>query len=461
MITAIPFFDMRKKRKDNTYPVKVEVNFSPKIRSKIMGAYLTEEEWETLYNPRLRDKRLLSIKSNIDKEVSRANKIIEDLSQYEKLIPENYRKLMGIKDRKNDQSSQISPLPLELNNNEQNTNPVEPNKKKTQDDDIGIPSLYELYEGIIEIQNKKDSGTGKSYQSALNSFRDFKPNLKYSDITPTFFEEYETYMLNKEKTLTTVGIYCRSIRTAVIDAFEKGYLKKYPFGLRSESKYSIPTGKRSKRKALKEEQLKQLINFSSDSEEENYAVAILNFSFLCNGMNPRDIFHLKAINQNPDGNDLEFVRKKTVRMTKETIIIEVPLVPQVVDILEKWGTKKPRPNEYIFPLLNNLYNQIYNPAEPILNRNIRFQNESYRLISNEIRRLNRILLKVEKKINSPIHLTTGVGRYSFANFMDRKGAPIKYIQESLGHTDPATTLRYLDSLRQEDKKEFTQYLEAL
>lgn len=457
MIIATPFFDKRKIRKsDNTYPVKVEVNFTPKVRSQIKEAYLTEAEWQLMYNPRLRDPRLLSIKDNIEQEIKRANNIIKELSQYDKLTPQNYKQLMGIKEKKNNHYTNSNIFSHESQPPAQIVADREKEKSDQQ-----IPSLYEIFESIIKIQSKKDSGTATSYQCALNAFRSYKPHPQYSEITPSFFEGFQTFFTNKENSLATVGIYCRSIRTAVKKAFKKKYIEEYPFGLRSEGKYPIPTGKRTKHKALDESSIKNLINFSSDIEEENYAVDILLFSFLCNGINPRDIFHLKACNQNHVENDIEFVRRKTERMTKETVVIEVPLIPKVIAILKKWGTKNPRPNEYVFPLLNNLYKQIYDPNESSFDRKIRFKDKAYRAISNEIRRLNRILLKVEKKIKSPIHLTTGVARYSFANFMERKGAPIKYIQESLGHTNPSTTLRYLDSLKQEEKKEFTQYLEAL
>lgn len=79
--------------------------------------------------------------------------------------------------------------------------------------------------------------------------------LKYSELTPQFFKDYETHMLNSGRSLTLVGIYCRALRRAIKMAIQQKFMKEedYPFGKRTEGKYPIPKGNRSKRRALPDE----------------------------------------------------------------------------------------------------------------------------------------------------------------------------------------------------------------
>lgn len=341
----------------------------------------------------------------------------------------------------------------------------EPNKKQKAKKDssttkISKKNVYELFEEIIKTFDEVDSGTGENYGKALKSFKNFKPILKYAELTPQFFKDYETHMLNSGRSLTLVGIYCRALRRAIKMAIQQKFMKEenYPFGKRTEGKYPIPKGNRSKRRALPDEILREFIHFIPQLEEENYARDIVLFSFYCNGMNIRDVFHLKP--DNITDKTISFIRRKTKRMTTVSVRINIPLNAQIKNILERWGTKNPFKHQYIFPLLNPLLNKDFKTTD-VKTRTILFNKEAYRLIKNEIRRINRILKNIEKKLDSPIHLSTNIARYSWANFLDRNGAPLKYIQEGLGHTSPETTLHYLENLREEEKQEFNDMLERL
>ena len=446
MINITFFLDKRTSNAQGRHPIKIIILFPDNIVRSINRLAVTESEWVKLNEANLRNKQLLEIRKKMDSEKMRANTILTQLESCNKLTRENFLKLF---DQKQNTKKKTSNSCSTENEN------LKKNKKK-----VKIP-IYTIFEKeVIAPFSKVDSGTYENYGKALKSFRNFKEEVKYSDITPQFFKDYETFMLNNNLSLTTVGIYCRPFRRAIIIATKAGFMKAadYPFGKRKDGKYPIPQGKRKKRRTLEGDDLKNFIYFESEQDDENYAKDITSFSFYCNGMNMRDVFQLHP--GNVTDSHIYFVRKKTERMTNETITIKVPLTPNVKRILAKWGTRNPQEHEYIFPLLNPLLNQNYE-TKNIEQRNILFKNEVYRAIKNEIRRINRLLLKIEKKINSPIHLSTEIGRYTWTNLLERNGAPLKLIQAGLGHTRPETTLHYLEGIREEDENPYIDLLKVI
>src|SRR5690606_684857 len=100
------------------------------------------------------------------------------------------------------------------------------------------------YHKKIEACFKRNAiSTAKSYETALNALMKFhnKPNLNLYDVTVSWLDQFEKYYVEDEKrSLTTVGIYTKTLRTIFNDAIEDKAISidVYPFGSR---KYKIPT----------------------------------------------------------------------------------------------------------------------------------------------------------------------------------------------------------------------------
>lgn len=428
MITITPILDRRTIKKDKTYPVKLIIYFTPKILKGIKGVSVTEADWALLYSPNLKNEKLIQMKKTIDNEINRAYTIIKNLEKYKKLNRKNFLILYDPKEE----------IKFVMT--------IKSRKKSRQ------PQIYELLQNHINQLKEIPNGTSSSYENALKSFKIFKPKVSYHDLTPTFFRNYEIFMLSQGKSLTTVGIYCRALRITIIEARDKGYIKNknYPFGLQTRGKYMIPTGNINSRKALETKYIKEIIAFTSTIEDEIYARDIWLFSFYCNGMNMRDIFHLKL--NNIQNEMLSFQRIKTHRTARKIKSIEIPLSTPITTIINKWGSKKASMDQYMFPLLNSL--SIYSP-------NYDFETEAYRLISNEVRRINRLLHIIEKKLNLPLNFTTTIARHSWATHLEQQGVPLAFISEGLGHTSIVTTQHYLCGFTKEQKKTYSKLITDL
>jgi integrase/recombinase XerD len=144
---------------------------------------------------------------------------------------------------------------------------------------------------------KKDSriGTASSYECSRVSLKKFAPGCRLVDITPEFLRRYEQWMLSKGNSITTVGIYLRSLRTIINLSIAEGTLTDdlYPFG---KQRYEIPTGNNIK-KALNIKDIGLIYNYKADhNSTELMAKNYWLFMYFCNGMNVKDMCLLKYSN---------------------------------------------------------------------------------------------------------------------------------------------------------------------
>jgi integrase len=407
MATVTVFFDTRRAKDKCKYPVKLTIYHNREKQRYGLGIDLKESEWQKINSPNLRDEELKKIKAKLDVYTTKASNVIEKLGD----------------------SFTFNSFELEF---------FEKGTRKKESNNV-----YEAFEEYIEKLNKEDRiGNVVAYTSALNSLKSFRKKLSFHDVTPDFLDSYEKEMLKDEKSITTVGIYLRSLRHIMNIAIDKGILKPqlYPF---KKGKYEIPAS-RNEKQALKFDELKTILNYKTDLIGERKAIDFWIFSYLCNGMNMADICRLKY--KNIDGDYLLFVRKKTSR-TKRTDIkaIRCFMIPEVKTIIKKYGNQDITPDTYIFPIL-----------EPDITAK-----REHEKIQFFTRNVNKYMKQIATKIGINSNISTYAARHSYATVLKRKGASIDYIKDSLGHSDLKTTENYLDSFLDETIKVNTSLLTDL
>lgn len=282
-----------------------------------------------------------------------------------------------------------------------------------------ISSGFDRY--IKELRNEKRVGTAVSYEVAKRSLESFKKGLKYADVTPSLLRSYESWMLEHNKSITTVGIYLRSLRTI----FNRANIDKsiYPFG-QGKGKYNIPTGKNIK-KALSKSEIEQIFNYPI---EENTTLAMARdywtFIYMGNGINVKDLCQLKK--KNISGDLIIYERAKTKRK-KDNNLIRISLLPQIRNIISKWGALSLDPESYVFPHLKK-------GMSPEVERQV---------IQQLTKTINKYMKRVAKGIGLNKNVTTYTARHSFATILKYSGASVEYISEALGHAETKTTKSYL------------------
>jgi len=277
-------------------------------------------------------------------------------------------------------------------------------------------------------------GTALYYEQAAGSFGEFSPNyIFFATITPEWLMKYENWMLERGRSITTVGMYTIAMRTIFNLASSEKYKiigkDLYPFG---KGKYQIPSGK-GRKIALKEDNKDKLLKYATLNIVARKGVDFWVLSYFCNGMNMADIARLRFKNM-PD-EWLHVERTKTKRTQRDKKTISVYLRSEVSAIIDRWGNKDKSLDNYIFPILRD------------------------GLTPKQIKeRIHGFLgdvnagLKVACEDLKIVKITFGTARHTNATISKNKGASIEYIQEALGHSNASTTKAYLDSFDMETKK---------
>lgn len=308
--------------------------------------------------------------------------------------------------------------------------------------------LTAFYSKIEDLTKTKQIGTASTYQCAINSIVKFtNKDLKFSDITIDWLKEYEAFLTNerteindkgesktiKAKSITTVKFYIGALRSIMNEAKKDKIIidGQYPFGAEKDKKYEIKSGD-GRKMALTLAQIKAILDHELTTEIEKRSRDLWYFSYLCNGINFNDLLKLK--HKDIYGGEIHYLRQKTIRTTKKQKTIAATLLPQMIEIINKWGTKDKKPDSYLFPFLTS-------GLDPKTEKMI---------IQNVIRLCNKKMAAISKALNFD-NVSTYTARHSYATVMKLSGANIAFISESLGHTDQRTTENYLKSFEQGER----------
>lgn len=396
------YLDTRRPLKSGAYPLKLHVYYTAKMERWYKTDYkLSNEQFEQSYlatRPRGEHKEL---KIELDAIIQKASDLAKELGEqftFEKFERNMFR-------------------------SKASTNNV----------------IQHFVDYIKVLEKNEQIGTASSYDCSINSITAYLSEGKKSAVTHIPFTalnaetltKYEQWMVSKNNSKTTVGIYMRNLRAIFNKAIAVGDISSeiYPF-----KTYKIPNGKNVK-KALETNDLNVLYTaeVGAGSVMEK-ARDFWFFSYQCNGMNFRDIAELKF--KDIYDTYFSFLRHKTKNTTKEDPApIVVPLTIYIKDFIAKYANKKGSPNDYVFPIF-----QVGMSAK-----------ERHRVNQNFIRFVNQHMQKLVDQLGLSFRLGTMVARHSFTTQVTR-AMGLEFAQEALGHTTMNTTQNYWKGFENAAKK---------
>lgn len=289
---------------------------------------------------------------------------------------------------------------------------------------------------MTKMFNEDRIGSRDAYKTTLNSllsFHNSKSKLYFDDISKEWLLNYEKWLLNKGCSISTVGLYGRTLRAAYNQAIYEKWVDKslYPFGRRD---YKIPASKNVK-KALNIHQIRLIRNYIPKDKNEAFARDMFIFTYFCNGINIKDVCKLTYGNLGTD--IITFYRSKTSYSSKVMEPIKIALLPEVREILNRWGNKPCESKgslQHLFPFLkgNETALQIRDKTRRI------------------IKKINKYIKVIAENLGLGIpNIATYHSRHSYASISKNAGVSIQNISESLGHSSLAVTKSYLASLDDE------------
>ncbi|BDS10935.1 site-specific integrase [Aureispira anguillae] len=271
-----------------------------------------------------------------------------------------------------------------------------------------VQSFTEFWEYELAQDTKLEKITKKKHRTALNYWKGFQKDVKFSELTYSLIHDFDTYLYAHKLHVNTVYTHHKQVKKYINLAIRKDLLdsNKNPY-LKFKAK-TVPT----ERLVLSEEEVKK-IEALTFREEESYLDLIRDmFLFSCyTGLRFSDTCAIsyEDINHSEEGMVLNIVAKKTSKQL---------LLP-----LYKLYECKPE-------AIINKYR-----AEVLYDRGLVFHKYSNQYF-------NRALKKLAKRAGIQKAITSHVARHTFATNLASK-VPIHILKAILQHSKIETTMVYL------------------
>lgn len=396
--TASIYFDAKRPKKNGKCSVKIKITYNRRRMYFSTGIDLTTKDFEQTFYGKRKTKQQKENKTKVEYLENKASRIIDNLNVFSfDAFKDNFL------DQRNTSNS--------------------------------VSFAFDKYINKLKLENR--IGTAVSYECAKKSIEKYNKDLSFAEVTPTFLKKYEIWMLENKNSISTVGIYLRSLRA--VYNLQKIDKSAYPFG-KGNNKYIIPTSKNTK-KALTIEEIGKIYSFEVEPKSiKEMAKDYWLFLYLSNGMNVKDFCLLKW--KNIKDRTLTYHRAKTKRSQRESKSITVALKSESLEIIRKWGQPSINKEAYVFPHIKEEMNATQKRA-------------TYQQLTKII---NKHIKQIAKEIGIEKNVTTYYARHSFATVLKRSGAKIEMISELLGHSSVNVTESYLDSFENDQIQKETDVL---
>lgn len=280
----------------------------------------------------------------------------------------------------------------------------------------------------------------------LDAFRKKRrmPDITIDDLTVDLLTRFDNFLHKWEnerepgKLLhpNTIEVQFNILRTLTHRAIEVGIMEasKDPFLV---FKYK---GVKTVKEKLSEEEMNRIIALELEPGSliwhcKNYFL----FSYYCAGIRAADLIQLRWRNVTESG-------RLHYQMGKNHKDRDLVLVEQALEILSYYHSEDVTPDDYIFPLLDSKdpYAKFVTQADKDrMKPDMRHQ--LYKHISAKNALINKYLKKIAEKAEVTTNLTMHISRHAFAHIAQEAGAESSAIKNILGHSNLATTERYMGS----------------
>lgn len=234
----------------------------------------------------------------------------------------------------------------------------------------------------------------------------------------------------------TIEVLFNILRTLVHRAIEVGIMEasRDPFLV---FKYK---GVKTVKEKLDDSEMGRIINLELEEGSliwhcKNYFL----FSYYCAGIRAADLIQLRWGNVTGSG-------RLHYQMGKNHKERDLLLVDQAMEILRHYHREDAKATDYIFPLLSNDVEYAGYVTQADKDRmKPELRHKMYQDISSKNALINKYLKKIAEKAEIAKPLSMHISRHSFAHIAQEAGAESSAIKNILGHSNLATTERYMGS----------------
>lgn len=242
------------------------------------------------------------------------------------------------------------------------------------------------------------------YQGMANVIETFPKWGTLQSFSSTLLDQFDQELIRRGKKPKTRRNYLTLIKHILKSAYQDKLIAENPI-----EDYSMPRVEGGKRKYLTEEQLKAIVDAGI---KPNCQAARDLFLFQCyTGLSYADTQSLTN-DMIVQENDKWYIARTRV---KTKVLYRITLLPPAIEIIQKYNNNTPK-------ILLDKYT--YN------------------------------LNAIAKRAGLNLHLSSHMGRHTFATWALKHGVPIEIVSKMLGHTDIKTTQIYAKILAQDVDEQF-------
>lgn len=285
-ISVLSVLDARRAKKSGLFPVKIQVIHNRRQKYYSTGQELSREDWANLAESKSR--RLTEARSNIENSFSIIKGQVEALAE------------------RGDFAFDLLSVRL--------------GRCSTATVNAAIKAKTE------ELKRNGQAGTYRSYHALLTAVEEFAgKDIPFSAVTVDWLNRCGRFWTGQKKSKSTLSVYFKMLKAIMNRAKADGIIKEahFPFG---RNRFEIPSAE-GRKLALTLEQIKRLVTYTDGREETELYRDMWFFSYLCNGINFRDMLYLTY--GNIVGGEICFVRAKTMNTSKQVRTIRAVLTPEM------------------------------------------------------------------------------------------------------------------------------------
>lgn len=288
---------------------------------------------------------------------------------------------------------------------------------------------------------KKYNGFCNKLEAFLKSIK--KKDLTFAELTPTMMTKFDAFLhklpnerhpeqLLHQNTIAVVFNIFKTLVNRAIEIDDKIKPEHNPF-----MKFKYKTLKTEKEK-LNSTELEAIRGL--DLQENSLIWHCRNyffFSFYCAGIRAGDLIQLRWYNITTD-------KRLQYQMGKNHKTRDLKLVQQALDILELYKTDGAKPNDYIFPLLDDSEQwskYIKQEQKDVMPSDLK--KRMFEVIGSKNALINKELDKIRKLAGLEKRVSFHISRHSFAKAAKDAGIDNLEVKALLAHTNLSTTQKYM------------------
>lgn len=305
---------------------------------------------------------------------------------------------------------------------------------------LAFKNYYKLRNRDAKDNYIQDYKERKRITVGDNVFDVAEVKISWNEITSKFLYDWETFLLESGSSISTVAIRMRTLRTLTNNMNGTPYLSgaQYPFG---RGRYIIQEDA-PRETFISLSDVWKLEAFDTENQAVRFAIDMFTFQFYGSGLNFKDLCLLRY--ENVENGEVTFTREKAIRRGRRIEHTKIPLLPPMMDIINRWGNKDM--SGYIFPFLNGIDPKKKNEAE------IKSK------VSELLRAININLKAVARELDLPSDLSTNFARHSYMTHMISEEYLSEIIvKQMVGHSTRDVTSKY-NTLTPKKRKEINSKL---